>query len=83
MADEQDFSQNEEIKAKQQAELKELSMLRDQQQQGLPTVLGKRRSKDRQFLNEDQLEIDAVNRESMEILDQERIKRKVEKLRYI
>jgi hypothetical protein len=29
MADEQDFSQNEEIKAKQQAELKELSMLRD------------------------------------------------------
>ena len=67
--------------AKQQAELRELAQLRDKQQAGSGAVaLGKRRSKDR-MKEEDWLEIEAVNRESIETREQERIRKKVEKLR--
>jgi hypothetical protein len=66
--------------AKQQAELRELALLRDKQQAGSGVALGKRRSKDR-MKDEDLLEIEAVNRESIETQEQERIRKKVEKLR--
>lgn len=69
MLDEQDFDENQEIKAKQQKELKELAQLREKQQHhNQPTSLGKRNAKDRP--SEDQLEIEAANRESMECIEQ-------------
>jgi hypothetical protein len=46
----------------------ELAQLREKQQFHQPTSLGKRNAKDRP--SEDQLEIEAANRESMECIEQ-------------